>query len=88
MSYRGERNKGIRQSERLRKRLYSLLSVRSVVPNQDGKLLQIREIKYPPKELTVGDRHLNRPPLERWAQTRKSSAQLVAQPGGDPGANG
>ena len=56
------------QSERLRARLYSVLSERPVVPNQDGALRRLRDVKYPPKELTAGGRHLNRAPMERWAE--------------------
>ena len=56
------------QSEQLRDRLYSVLSERPVVPNQNGKLRRLREVKYPPKELTAGGRHLDRAPMERWAE--------------------
>ena len=53
-----------RQADLLRKRLFSGLEGREVVPDQDGKLRLIGEISYPPIELTGGP---DSEPLDRWA---------------------
>ena len=52
------------QSALLRTCLYSRLSKRAVVPDQDGVLRAISEISYPPRKLTdLSDQA----PCERWA---------------------
>ena len=53
------------QVELLRKRLFSNLHDREIIPDQDGNPRATEEIGYPPKELTSGD--LNLAPFERWA---------------------
>ncbi|WP_420462673.1 DEAD/DEAH box helicase family protein [Candidatus Palauibacter sp.] len=58
------------QSKLLRKLLFATLSDRDVVPNQDGVLRKLREIRYPPRELTSGGRDWDRTPFEQWAQHR------------------
>ena len=53
-------------SDRLRERLFAKLAGRAVAPDQDGKLRKVREISYPPGELTSG-RQIDLAPFERWA---------------------
>ncbi len=53
-------------SERLRERLFAALAGRGVVPDQVGKLRKVREISYPPRELTSGGQ-IDLAPFERWA---------------------
>ena len=53
-------------SDRLRERLFTALSGRAVVPDQEGKLRKIREISYPPRKLT-SSRQIDMAPFERWA---------------------
>ena len=48
-------------SIRLRNRLYSILKDRSIVPDQEGVLRGIKEVKYPPEQLTSSA-------LQRWAE--------------------
>ena len=52
------------QINRLCRCLFSDLDGRAVVPDQDGKLRDIRDISYPPKKLTDSS---NTKPLEQWA---------------------
>ncbi len=52
-------------SDRLREQLFAELAGRAVVPDQDGKLRKVREISYPPRELTT-DRQIDLAPFERW----------------------
>ena len=52
------------QVDLLRRCLFSALDGRAVVPDQDGRLRDIRDISYPPKKLTDNS---NTEPLEQWA---------------------
>ena len=54
------------QVERLRTKLFSILYEHKVIPDQDGNLRSIREVSYPPKELTK-DRQMDLVPFDRWA---------------------
>ena len=58
------------QSGALRDKLFSKLSRRPVVPDQRGTLLNLKAIKYPPRELTTGGRALERAPFQRWSEYR------------------
>ena len=51
------------QVDLLRECLFSELDGRAIVPDQDGRLREIRDISYPPKKLTDGSDTL---PLEQW----------------------
>ena len=53
-------------SGRLREQLFAALAGRAVVPDQNGKLRKVREISYPPRELTPGGQ-IDLAPFERWA---------------------
>ena len=53
-------------SNRLREQLFAELAGRAVAPDQDGKLRKVREISYPPRELTSGGQ-TDLAPFERWA---------------------
>lgn len=53
-------------SERLRDQLHSHLQSRDFVPDQDGRLRQIPDISYPPRELTR-DGQMAWDSLNRWA---------------------
>ena len=53
-------------SDRLRNQLYSNLQDSKVDPDQNGELRKLREISYPPRELTA-DGQIAFGPLERWA---------------------
>ena len=53
-------------SKQLRDRLYSSLKGREIVPDQEGKLRNLSDISYPPRELTP-DRQMDFAPFERWA---------------------
>ena len=55
------------QSERLRKCLLAGLRDRDIIPDQDGILRGIPNVKYPPEELTSDSKHGVKP-LQRWAQ--------------------
>ena len=50
----------------LRRELNDLLSERPIVPDQNGDLRKIRDLHYPPKELTSGNR-VDQAPFEQWA---------------------
>ncbi|MCY3924988.1 MAG: DEAD/DEAH box helicase [bacterium] len=54
------------QADLLRKRLFTALHGRAVVPDQDGALRQVSDISYPPLRLTP-DRGMDLAPFERWA---------------------
>ena len=54
-------------SRRLRNQLYSNLQGRVVVPDQDSRLRRIREVSYPPRELT-GSAQTASAALERWSE--------------------
>ena len=54
------------QADRLRERLFAALDGRAIVPDQDGRLRGVREILYPPQQLTL-DREFEMAPLDRWA---------------------
>ena len=54
------------QVERLRTKLFSLIYQHKVIPDQNGNLCSIREVSYPPKELTP-DRRMDIAPFDRWA---------------------
>ena len=51
------------QVELLRKCLFSCLDGRAIVPDQDGRLREVRDLSYPPKKLTDSSDTV---PLERW----------------------
>lgn len=53
-------------TNRLRSELYANLIVRPLAPNQEGELRKLRDISYPPAELTA-DRRMDAIPLQRWA---------------------
>ena len=55
------------QSDRLRQHLLANLCKRSVIPDQNGALRGVRDVNYPPKEVTSDGRSKHEP-LERWAQ--------------------
>ena len=54
------------QADILRERLFTALHGRAIVPDQDGKLCRVRDISYPPVQLTP-DRGMDISPFERWA---------------------
>ena len=54
-------------SKRLRERLIAALNGREVVPDQDGLLRAIDEVRYAPDELTT--RNVLQEPLDQWAST-------------------
>ena len=54
------------QADLLRQALFSMLSERELVPDQDGILCDRREVNYPPKALTL-DGDTERAALEKWA---------------------
>ncbi len=54
------------QADLLRERLFSHLSEREIVPDQDGVLRACRDLSYPPKELTL-DGRIDTNLFERWA---------------------
>ena len=53
------------QVDLLRKRLFSDLHGREIVPDQSGTLRIAMDVKYPPRKLTV-DRHEDMAPFDRW----------------------
>ena len=61
------------QARLLRKRLFAVLHGRSIVPDQSGQLRRVKDISYPPAELTPDrgivmamDRRVAMAPFERW----------------------
>ena len=54
------------QADLLRECLFTALHGRAIVPDQNGKLRRIRDISYPPSQLTP-DRGMDLAPFERWA---------------------
>ena len=50
----------------LRREVFQLLSERPVVPDQNGDLRRIRDLRYPPKELTSGN-SVDQAPFKQWA---------------------
>ena len=54
-------------AERLRSALQFNLKGRPIAPNQEGSLRRLRDISYPPAELTA-DRRMEAIPLQRWAE--------------------
>ena len=54
-------------AERLRSALQFNLRGRPIAPNQEGSLRRLRDISYPPDELTA-DRRVEAIPLQRWAE--------------------
>ena len=50
----------------LRRRLFSDLHGRQILPDQDGNLRTRHELRYPPSELTLGHR-IHKAPFDRWA---------------------
>ena len=51
----------------LRSELYANLINRPLAPNQEGELRKLRDISYPPAELTA-DRRMDAIPLQRWSE--------------------
>ena len=54
------------QADLLREQLFAALHGRAIVPDQNGELRRIRDISYPPSQLTL-DRGMDTAPFERWA---------------------
>ena len=54
------------QADLLRERLFTALHGRAIVPDQNGELRRVRDISYPPAQLTP-DRGMDMAPFERWA---------------------
>ena len=54
------------QANLLRERLFAALDGHAIVPDQDGRLRDVREIFYPPQQLTL-DREFEMAALDRWA---------------------
>ncbi len=54
------------QTDLLRDCLFAALDGRPIVPDQDGKLRTIKDLYYPPRQLTQ-DRSMQMAALERWA---------------------
>ena len=54
------------QADLLRERLFAALDRRAIVPDQDGRLRGVREVSYPPQQLTL-DREFEMVSLDRWA---------------------
>ena len=62
---RREAPREFEQSKLLRTKLFSEVSRRSVVPDQEGVLRRLWRVKYPPRELAKGG---DRAPLARWSE--------------------
>ena len=54
------------QTELLRRELFGHLSRRPIVPDQNGDVQEPDALRYPPSELTSGNR-IDEAPFERWA---------------------
>lgn len=54
-------------SRQLRIKLYLNLTSRDIIPDQNGRLRKLRELAYPPGELTSGQQTAS-DALERWAE--------------------
>lgn len=53
------------QTDLLRDYLFAALDGRPIVPDQDGKLCPVKDLYYPPRQLTR-DRSMQMAALERW----------------------
>ena len=54
-------------AQRLRLKLYALLTTRRIVPDQDGRLQAVTAVEYPPEALSSGRREHMARALDRWS---------------------